>query len=424
MEQKVLFNLQAEQAILGLILTKNEVIVEIDLKPEHFYIPKHQKLYAVMFKLFQEGKSIDIINIANEINVQEIGGHSYISDLAMHGDIFLDKNKIEIIKNNYYKRQLINTFTNVYKDIENKDYNILINELMQDIITFDDDKMDIWTAEKINKELFDVIDENMKQGGKIKGITCNISQLDLILNGFQNKKMYVIAGRPGMGKSALAINIADYVSKTKNVLYFSLEMTAIEIGLRILASQSLVDMAKIDIGRITPEEIKKLNNAQDRFSKQKLIVIDKAGLNINDIIRQAKKFKIKNMLDMVIVDHIGLVNADAETERQRVTNICIMLKNLAKDLDVPVIALSQLNRGVESRGDKRPALSDLKESSGIEENADVVLLLYRDEYYNANSKDKGIIEINISKNRGGRTGTIKLNWMGEFQIITGIHKVS
>ena len=160
-ENKVLFNLQAEQAILGLILTKNDVITDIDLKPEYFYVPKHQKLFSVMFKLFQDNKPIDVINIAEEINIQEVGGYSYISDLAIHSDISLDKNKIEIIKSNYQKRQLVKTFTTVYKDIENKDYNSLVNEIIQDIITFDDDNINIWTAEKINKELFDVIDENI-----------------------------------------------------------------------------------------------------------------------------------------------------------------------------------------------------------------------------------------------------------------------
>jgi replicative DNA helicase len=260
----------------------------------------------------------------------------------------------------------------------------------------------------------------MKSETKIQGIRCNISAIDACLNGFQKGKLYFIAGRPGMGKSAVTINITNEIAKKYNVLYFSLEMTAEEIGLRRLAIESFVDMANIERGILNDQEVIKMTRAADRLSKYKMLINDIPGLHIQDIYRMAKRQKLRNQLDMLVIDHIGLVRAEGDTVREQVTNICIQLKNIAKELEIPVLALSQLNRGVEQRADKRPQLSDLKESSGIEENADVVMLLYRDEYYNAETEDKGIIEVDIAKQRGGRTGVVKLLWKPEIQLVRGI----
>lgn len=416
-----LYNIEAEQTLLGLIIVNNDVLLDIDLKPEHFYVPKHQKLYAAMQKLMQEDKTIDVINICNTINAQEVGGISYISDLITHADIALDKNKIEIIKEKYKLRELNKIILKSQNDLKEKKSSDIANDIQQSILNIDDeDKEVLIDDDKLFSNLFFRIDEKMKLEGKIEGLECGISCIDKSLNGFQKGKLYFIAGRPGMGKSALAINLANEIAKKYYTTYFSLEMTAEEIGFRRLALESYVDMAKIERGILSEDELKKINVAANKLYKNKMLINDKAALHINDIYRQAKKLKLKNKLDIVFVDHIGLIRANGDTVREQITNICINLKRMAKELDIPIIALSQLNRSVEQRGEKKPALSDLKESSGIEENADVVMLLYRDEYYNPQTDDKGIIEVNIAKNRNGRTGIIKLMWKPEIQLIRGI----
>lgn len=416
------YNIPAEQAVLGMLLKDNEVILDIDLKPYHFGDIKHQKLFSIMMKLYQEGKKIDFINIGNEIKLDEVGGLSYLADLITYADITLDKAKIDIIKEKYKQRELFKIISKIKTEIENKPFQALINEMQMELLKIDDAEADILIKDKelFMDIIFPAIDEKVKSDNKIQGLRCNISSIDAMINGFQKGKLYFIAGRPGMGKSAVTINIANEIAKKHCIMYFSLEMTAEEIGLRRLASESYIDMAKIERGVLTEEELKKLNYTANRLYQNHMLINDTPALHINDIYRIAKKQKLRGKLDMLVVDHIGLVKSEGDTVREQVTNICIQLKNIAKELEIPVLALSQLNRGVEQRADKRPQLSDLKESSGIEENADVVMLLYRDEYYNAETNDKGIIELNIAKQRGGRTGTIKLMWKPEIQLVRGI----
>lgn len=414
-----LYSIESEQIILGTILNNNDKLIEVDLKAEHFYDKRHQLLFMAMHKLFQEDKKIDFVNISSVVEFEAVGGVGYLADLVTYGDVLIDKFKVEIIKECYYKRKLYNTMLSINDSLDKKNFRQLQNELLQSIIDIEDENDDVIIDRNLFLNLFDEIDNNIKLGGRIKGLRSNITSLDIALNGFQNKKLYVIAGRPGMGKSALITNIANNISRTKHVLYYSLEMSAVEIGFRRLACESFVNMARIEKGKLCEEESIKLRDAGNKLYKCNMMIIDKSVVHINDIYRQAKKMKLKGMLDMLIVDHIGLVNAEGlgDNERQRITNICIILKRLAKDLDIPVVAISQLNRGTEIRADKRPTLGDLKESSGIEENADVVMLLYRDDYYNYDSSNKGIIEVNIAKQRGGQTGVIKLNWKPEYQAV-------
>ncbi|MFL0198863.1 DnaB-like helicase C-terminal domain-containing protein, partial [Clostridium sp. WILCCON 0269] len=245
---------------------------------------------------------------------------------------------------------------------------------------------------------------------------------DEALNGIQQKKLYVIAGRPGMAKSAFSLNIAQNISKHKHVLYYSLEMSAEELGIRRLAMKSYIDIdtLKLEKGKMSDSQWSEISNMASTISKGHCYTDCTPGTHANTMRLQCKKLKMQNKLDVLVIDYIGIMSLKdmGDSRQEKISTVCIELKNMAKEFDIPVIALAQINRGTEIRNDKRPMLSDLKESGGIEENADVVMLLYRDGYYHKDSKEKNVIEVNIAKQRGGRTGTIKLVWQPKYQLIT------
>ncbi|WDU82812.1 replicative DNA helicase [Caloramator sp. Dgby_cultured_2] len=378
-----------------------------------------------MQELFKKDIVIDTTTLVEYFkgDLSSIGGISYLSELLAAGTIF-DKSKVEIIKEKAKYRKLHKIILKAHDDIEkNKDFEEVFDEMQKallDISNGEDEQLE--TDEDLFSKTFNYIDE--QKGRDILGLKSDITDLDKALNGFQKGRLYIIAGRPGMGKSAVALNIVQNISKTKYVLYYSLEMTKEELGIRRLAMYSKLDSQKLERGQLNDKEWVKLADSCNILSRQKCITYAKAGIHINDIVKQAKKLKMQGKLDLLVVDHIGRLNLRGlgDSLREKITNVCIILKNLAMELDIPVIALSQLNRNPDARQDKRPSLSDLKESSGIEENADVILLLYRDEYYNYDSKDKKTIEVNIAKNRNGKTGRIKLIWFPEYQFVSSIYK--
>lgn len=304
----------------------------------------------------------------------------------------------------------------------NKSFKDIFNDIKN--ISFDENENFLINDENIMKKTIELIETNMKNGAGILGIRANIETLDIAINGFQKKRLYVLAGRPGMGKSALALNICQNISESHKVLYYSLEMGEEEIGIRRLAMKSLLNSTSIERGKLTDDQMRTLMKSAATISSNGCVTNCKSNVHINEIMAQAKKMKMQKGLDLIIIDHLGLLNTKdmGNNIREQTTNICIRLKNLSKDLDIPIILLSQLTRECERRSDKHPMLSDLKESGGIEENADVAMLLYRDEYYNENTIKPNIIECDIAKQRNGRTGRIELYWESKYQRVTSTYK--
>lgn len=428
MNTTVYANLQAEQEVLGAILIKNDNLIEVIdiLDTQDFFSEKHRLLYEAMKALYAQEKPIDITTLMDYFrnDLSSIGGFSYLTNL-INSAVTFNKQHVNIIKEKSHARTLQHLLIKSLKDLETKPFKEVLIELQDKSLNIDTIEQNYFVNDvELMTKTMDMIQANYERGGGIIGISTGIKAIDTAINGLQKKKLYVIAGRPGMGKSALAINICQNVSKTHKVDYYSLEMSEEELGLRRLAMTALIDSAKIERGQLTEKEWLRVTQKMSEISKNGCITNCKPKIHINSIRAQAKKRKLQGGLDLIIVDHLGLMDYTGmgDTLREQTSKVCEELKNIAKEFDIPVIILSQLNRGVEQRADKRPMLSDLKETSGIEENADVVMLLYRDEYYNKQTADKNIIECNIAKQRGGRTGVVRLAWMGDYQKIADIYK--
>ena len=281
------------------------------------------------------------------------------------------------------------------------------------------------TDKELMQKTLDMIQINHENGGGILGFETGVRVLDRAINGLQKKKLYVIAGRPGMAKSAVALNLAQKLSENKNVLYYSLEMAEEELGLRRLAMKSFVDSVKIERGNMSEDEWLKIGEFSARISEGKCITDCTPETHLNTMRAQCKKMQLQGGLDALIIDYLALMSKKnmGDNIREQLNNICVGLKNMAKDFNIPVILLSQLSRAPDARVDHRPMLSDLKETGGVEENADVVMLLYRDDYYDKETEEKNIIEVNIAKQRNGRTGVIKLAWLPQYLKIADLDYV-
>jgi replicative DNA helicase len=425
-------NIEAEKEVLGSIIKDNKCLYDVIeiVKAEDFYKDIHNIIYTTMVNMFSKNIPIDMITLANMLGadkVQAVGGITYLSNLV--GGIAATSNAKEyakIIKQKADKRKIIKACTEALETAyqEETDIKKTVAELEDNLMNLGTSKENlIKTDAELMRKTIEVIEENYKNGGGITGIPTGYDYIDKSINGLGKGRFVVIAGRPGMGKSALALNIGQNVSEHSNVLMFSLEMGDIELGIRRLASKTLINSGKMSKGNIEDEEWARLINKADAISSVGgMYTCDSGGITLHDIKAQAKKVKIKHGLDVIIVDHIGLITSTLNTENKvrQMEEITRFMKMLAKELDVCVIGLSQLSRDVERRPDKRPVLSDLRDSGTIEQDADVVLLAYRDEYYNAESEEKNVIELNIAKNRTGRTGVIKLAWRGEYQKITNL----
>lgn len=426
MELKVIANIDAEKEVLGAILVNNNGIMDAleVLDSTDFYLEKHQLLFTVMVTLFKSDKPIDITLISENIEVIKVGGVGYLAELTSIGTGAITE-YIKIIKEKSNLRKLQNILYKSLEDIDKKNFEEILNISQTSILKLGvQDNSRYVTDEEIMSKSINMIEQHCKNGDDLLGIASGIKDLDLTINGFRGEKLYVIAGRPAMGKSALALNIAHNISKHSYVDYYSLEMGETEIGVRRLGMETLLDTIKINYGKLDSKEWERIARASNEIASRKCSTCCEPRVHINTIIAESKRKKAKGKLDMIIVDHIGYMDMRGmgDSLREQTSNICAEFKVLSKELNIPIIILSQLSRSVEMRADKRPMLSDLKESSGIEENADVVMFVYRDEYYYHDSDKKGIMECIIGKQRDGRTGTIELAWRGMSQRVSSLER--
>lgn len=423
------YNLEAEQTILGSILINPDMmgIVLEHVKYEYFYIEQHQELFKIMIKMLGSGKHIDVITVLNEAvsaHVFETAseGRTYLSNIAESVPPVANiKSYCEIVVNRYYIRMLAQSCQETLTAIQEGETNaqVLLDTAEQNIFN-------IRQGRNMNSltPLREIIAETYNHIGHIAGpdreqylgIRSGFSYLDAVTSGLNKSDLILIAARPAMGKTAFALNIAQNVAKTnpnKEVCIFSLEMSKEQLGARFLSSAALIDSKKLRNGRIFGDDWTKLAAGTSYLSHMPIYIDDTGGITVPQM--KSKLRRMKN-LGLVIIDYLGLISSTMRTENkvQIVGEITRQLKIMAKELQVPVILLSQLSRGPESRTDKRPMLSDLRDSGAIEQDADIVMFLYRDAYYHKDTDKPNTAECIIAKNRHGETGKIDLIWDGQF----------
>jgi len=424
-------NYEVEATILGSILTDpkslNDVLEIIDIND--FYRESHKIIYSVFLDLFSHNIKIDFITVAEALSkidsLENCGGITYLAQMA---ESILSTDDIrayaEIIKEKSNKRKIIK----IANELLEKGYNVKLNskeiisnveESLCNLVLNTEDRM--CDIDLVMDATLKLLEDNYKNGGGITGISSGFEEIDRVTSGLQKQDLIIIAARPSMGKTTLAVNIANYVAKTKQVAIFSLEMSKEQLVQKELSATALVEYDKIRSGKLDNKEWEKVADASGRIASLKLKIDDTAAQSVNVVKAKCKKLKAQGGLDLIVIDYLQLMQGNGEKNReQEISTISRGLKAIAKELDITVIALSQLSRAPEQRSDHRPMLSDLRESGSIEQDADVVIFLYRDEYYNNETEDKNIAECIIGKQRNGRVGTIKLAWLGQYQMFANL----
>ena len=422
-------SVEAEQSILGAMILDKEAIntaVEI-IKPEDFYKEANGEIYEAILVLFNKNEPVDLITLSEELKrrgtLEHVGGVTYLANLS--SGVATTANAeyyCKIVKDKSTLRRLIKSSNQImgkaYEDSE--EVGAIIEEAEKQIfdITQGAHREGFFPINEVLLESFARIEEMAANKGQLTGLTTGFLDIDNKLSGLQKSDLVLIAARPSMGKTAFGLNVATNAAlKAKaKVAIFSLEMSKEQLVQRMIAATAHVDLQKIISGNLTEDEWLQIINSMGPLSQADIYIDDTAGISLTEMRAKCRRLKIEKGLDLVVIDYLQLMQLDVRTEnrQQEISAISRGLKGLAKEMECPVISLSQLSRAPELRSDHRPMLSDLRESGAIEQDADVVMFLYRDEYYNEESEKKNIGEVIIAKHRNGPTGTVELVWKKEF----------
>lgn len=423
-------SVEAEQSVLGSILLDKDAMISVSetLIPEDFYKEAHRVIYECMLKLYNNQSEIDLITLADELRDQgyldDIGGIAYITSLSTIVPTTSNiKYYINIVKEKSISRQLIsaaNDIINLGYDSSTKVEDVLENaekkifDISQERTT-----NDFQPINQVLTETLSMLEKLYEEKSDVIGLTTGFRDLNKKINGLQRSDLLLIAARPAMGKTAFALNLVQNAALKgdASVAVFSLEMSKEQLVQRMVAAQSSVELKKIKTGTLAANDWPRITDGMAVLSGAKIHIDDTPGIKISELRSKCRKLKIEKGLDLVLIDYLQLMEGEGhnESRQQEIAKISRSLKILAKELDCPVVALSQLSRAPEQRADHRPMLSDLRESGSIEQDADIVMFLYRDEYYNPDTERKNIGEVIVAKNRHGETGTVELVWFGEIQ---------
>ncbi len=420
-------SIEAEKALLGCILIENKSLTKVvsNLQANSFYKPSHSKIYKAMLELFEENETIDSITVVDKLqkkgDLENVGGAFYISSLTTET---ASSENVEyyakIVANKSILRNIILTsidLSTLAYEAQN-DVTSILDKAEQKLFELSQN-FNRGSFVQIEEMLHNVLDKwgNHKKGQFI-GVASGFKELDKKLSGFQKSDLIILAGRPSMGKTALALSMARNAAVQHNmkVGIFSLEMSCSQLTERLITAEAKVDSHLVRDGRLPAKDWKKLSKAAGSLSKAQIFIDDSAEMNIMELKAKARRLKAEKDIDCIIIDYLQLLNVPGRTEsrQQEISYISRSLKALAKDLDVPVIALSQLSRALEARQDKRPMMSDLRESGAIEQDADVVLFVYRPIVYSKKEEDEGLGEIIISKHRNGPTGVVEVIFIDKY----------
>ncbi|MFA5584707.1 MAG: replicative DNA helicase [Bacteriovoracaceae bacterium] len=429
-------NLEAELSVLGSILLEKDAITRIAdiLKPDDFYSNAHEIIYESMLDLYEKHQPIDLITLTNKLKERKVldavGGASYISTLVNavpssahithYGRIVADKATL---------RRLIESANQVTKNAyeEKEEINTILDKAEQAIFKVSERNLKgkFVPIKNILEETFERIDDLHKDKDKLRGLPTGFNDLDNLLAGLQQSDLVIIAARPSVGKTSLALNIAENIAVKEGipVAVFSLEMSKEQLVDRLLASQAKIDLWKLRTGNLEDDDFPRIGQAMASLSETPLFIDDSAMINVLEMRTKARRLQAERGLGLIIIDYLQLMGGgNSENRVQEISEISRSLKGLARELNVPVIALSQLSRAVEARPDKRPVLSDLRESGSIEQDADVVMFIYREELYDSETEKRGIAEILVRKHRNGPVGSVDLHFKQEQTSFHNIEK--
>ena len=424
-------NIEAEQAVLGAMLLSKDAIAHAaeKLKPEDFYRDAHRRVFEAILELFRRDEAADLVTVTEQLKktdqLDKAGGIAFVTSLAntvptasniqYHTRIVLEKAQL---------RHLINTSTEIagraYEDSEDLDE--LMNDAAKKIlaVTGRGSTVDLTPISELVMEVFRKTDERSRTKNALTGLASGFIDLDRLTSGFQPSDLILVAARPSMGKTAFTLNIASYVAvKLKQpVAFFSLEMSNVQLVQRMLCAEGGIDSQALRAGEMDDDDWQRLIVACDRLTKAPLYIDDTPGITVTELRSKARRIKAEKGLSLVVIDYLQLMQGrnskSSENRQQEISEISRSLKALARELGVPVIALSQLSRSVEARQIKRHMLSDLRESGSLEQDADIVMFLYREDYYDKETENANITEVIIAKHRNGPVDTIKLFFQKEF----------
>lgn len=433
------FNNEAEQSLLGSVFLDNQVMTEIADKvyPEYFYQIRHQILFRVFLELYEESKPIDITTVSTKLKDKnqylEVGGLEYLIELSELVPTTANVHTyVDIVREKAIARRLIETANIIAQNAIRSDMSL--DELLDDaekkimLVARERSASDFKEIRDVVNDVFAKIKAQQERSTELTGLQTGFSALDRLTLGLQKEDLIILAARPGMGKTAFVLNIAKNVARLNNdpgIAIFSLEMSAEQLVHRLLTSEAQIEGQSLRKGRLTPEQINYLLLASDRLARYHIYIDDTPGIKVSELRAKCRKLiqTKNNRLGLIIIDYLQLLSGSEKwtgNRVQEVSEISRVLKEIAREFKVPVLACAQLSRQVEQREDKRPIMADLRESGSIEQDADIVAFLYRDDYYNENSNRKGQVDVIFAKHRHGPTGTITLFFNREFSAFSDI----
>jgi replicative DNA helicase len=421
-------NIDAEEAILGGVLLDPEALSRITdlVRPEAFYLTAHQEIYRAMLALQGQGMPTDLMSVSSWLKdhnlISKIGGQSKLIQLIDRtvSAVNIDQYAI-LVSDKYMRRKLIQTGS----EIAHLGYDttsaleLILDQSEQRLfsITQDRPQNGLMSAADVLTHTFQDI-ESRSLGMVLPGLSCGFYDLDALTQGFQRSDLIIVAGRPSMGKTSFTMNVARNIAAFHKlpIAVFSLEMSKEQLVQRMLASEVRIESGRLRAGRVSQQEWEPLGHAISALSQIPMFIDDTPNISVTEIRSKARRLQAEQggALGLILLDYLQLMEGGSDNRVQELSKITRSLKALARELNVPVIALSQLSRSVESRTNKRPMMSDLRESGAIEQDADLIMMLYRDEYYNPDTPDRGIAEVIITKHRNGPTGTVKLLFESQF----------
>ena len=432
-------SIEAEQSVIGsMILDRDAILVASEiLTSDDFYQKQYGIIFDAMVELFNEGKPVDLVTLQNRLREKdvppEISSMEFVRDLL---NAVPTSANVRHYANIVSEKAVLRRLIKLTEEIENDCY--LNKEPVEVIMEETEKKMfqllgqrnsgDFMPIRQVVINTLENIERASKTKGNVTGIPTGFTDLDYKTSGLQNSDFILIAARPSMGKTAFVLNIAQYMAfkKDKAVAIFSLEMSREQLMNRLLSMESKVDSQHLRTGNLKDDEWSKLIESAGMIGESRLMIDDTPGISIGEMRSKCRKYKLEHGLDIIIIDYLQLMSgsgkSSSESRQQEISDISRSLKALARELNVPVVALSQLSRAVEQRTDHRPMLSDLRESGAIEQDADVVMFIYRDDYYNKDSENKGIAEIIIAKQRNGPIGTVNLVWLPQYTKFANMEK--
>ncbi|MBR5229997.1 MAG: replicative DNA helicase [Firmicutes bacterium] len=422
-------NEEAERSVLGAIMLNRDVLLEVleEVTADDFYNESHREIFRAIWELYKENTAVDMLTVCEELKKRKaldmVGGRAYIATLTAEVPSTVNAAEYaKIVSEKATLRQMIKTS----EDITDKGYEAKMDAA--EILDYAESgifrigqrrqKNDYAKIQDVLLNNIKIIDAAAQNKDKIVGIPTGFKDLDEKTSGFQRSDLVIVAARPAMGKTAFALNIAQQsaVKYGSSVIIFSLEMSKEQLGQRLLAMQARVEMQKLKQGELDRKDWDRITMALDELNNTNIVIDDTPGISIMEMRNKCRRLKAEQGLDLIVIDYLQLMSMQGRTEnrQQEISTISRNLKLLAREMDCALIVLSQLSRAPEQRQDHRPILSDLRESGSIEQDADIVIFLYRDDYYNENTEKPGVCEVNIAKHRSGPTDKVELTWVSRY----------